>query len=141
MQFVTVAEDVCRFLGALRPGRTNPAVGWPPRRWPLAGLFEGGRSMKRWICTVLVVAMMSMSLGCYTMKHTVGSGPQTGVTLTDRQWYLLFGLVPLGRVDSHDMAGEAQNYQVTTKLAVSDMFMNIFTMLVTIQSRKVIVEK
>ncbi|MHC4591444.1 MAG: Bor/Iss family lipoprotein [Planctomycetota bacterium] len=97
--------------------------------------------MKRWVSLVLVVAMMSMSLGCYSLRHTVGSGPTTGVEVSGRQWYLLWGLVPLGREDSKDLAGDAKDYRVTTRQGFSDILINIFTGLVTVYSRSVIVEK
>jgi hypothetical protein len=97
--------------------------------------------MKRVVCLVLVLALAWGSLGCYTMKHTVGTGPQTGVKSSDRQWFILFGLVPLGRTDSKDVAGGSENYRVTTKFGVVDILLNIFTGLLTIESRTIIVER
>lgn len=97
--------------------------------------------MKRVMCLVLVLALAWGSLGCYTMKHTIGTGPQTGVESSDRQWYILWGLVPLGRVDGGDIAGGAQNYRITTKIGVVDIVLNIFTGLFSIYSQTVIVER
>ena len=74
------------------------------------------------------------------MKHTVGTGPQTGSEVSSRQWFFLFGLIPMGRQDSQDIAGAATNYRVTTKQGVVDIILNLFTAIVTIQSRTIIVE-
>ena len=97
--------------------------------------------MKRWVCVLLAVAMLSLSTGCYVMKHTVGTGPSTGTTSTDRQWFILWGLVPLGRADSAAVAGGTKNYRVTTKQGVWDIVLNLFTGLITIHSRTIIVER
>ena len=97
--------------------------------------------MKRWVCLALVVAMMSTSLGCFSMRHTVGSGPSTGVKTKERQWYALWGLVRLGREDSKDMAGSTENYRVTTKHGVFDIVINLFTGIVSVCSRTIVVER
>jgi hypothetical protein len=96
---------------------------------------------KRLVSLVLVFVLLLGASGCYSLTHTVGSGPQTGVKLSERQWYILWGLVPLGTKDSATLAGNAADYRVTTKYSVTDIILNIFTGLVTIHSRTISVQK
>ena len=91
--------------------------------------------------TGLLLGVMFLFAACATHVHTVGSGAQGGTTTEQRQWYVLWGLVPLNDVDSDEMAGDAQNYTITTEQAPLDVIINIFTAYVTVVSRTVKVEK
>lgn len=43
---------------------------------------------------ILLLSISIFALSCsYQHRHLVGNGPQTGVTLTRKQWYALWGLV------------------------------------------------
>ena len=55
------------------------------------------------IAITLIISMLFIS--CATHLHHVGHGPQTGTKVTSRQYYLLYGLVPLNSVDTNEMAG------------------------------------
>ena len=55
------------------------------------------------IAITLIISMLFIS--CATHVHTVGYGPQAGTKVTSRQYYLLYGLVPLNSVDTNEMAG------------------------------------
>lgn len=96
---------------------------------------------KRLVSLVLVFTLLLGASGCYSLTHTVGAGPQTGVKISERQWYILWGLVPLGTKDSGRIAGGAENYRVTTKIGVTDIILNIFTGLVSIYSQTITVQK
>ena len=98
--------------------------------------------MDKTIKTLLLAGViLSTFAGCFTMNHVVGSGAQTGVTQTERQWYALWGLVPINSVDSKTMAGGASNYTVKTEYTPLDFVINIFTSIVTIESMTVEVKK
>lgn len=86
----------------------------------------------------LIVILFS---SCYTLTHTVGSGGSGGEKVEKRAWYILFGLVPLNTVESKAMAGDANNYTVTTSHTVVDVLLNIITGFVTIGSQTVSVQK
>lgn len=86
--------------------------------------------------TILVVMFVG---GCAAHQHTVGAGPSTGQTDEARQWYILWGLVPLNDVDSQSLAGGAADYEIRTEQSFLDVVMNIFTSLVTVYSRTVTV--
>ncbi len=57
------------------------------------------------LCLLLLAA-------CSTHTHVIGNGPSTGVVEEARQWYALFGLVKLNKVDTGAMVGDATDYQI-----------------------------
>jgi predicted small secreted protein len=96
--------------------------------------------MKRIVGVVLIMAMFSLT-GCFTNQHMIGSGAQGTTKTVQRQWYVLWGLVPINQVDTNAMAAGAQNYDVQTQFTFVDMVIGVFTGLVTIQPRSVTVTK
>ncbi|MCP4460260.1 MAG: hypothetical protein GY816_19885 [Cytophagales bacterium] len=92
------------------------------------------------ILTLTLVLGFGMS-SCYTIEHTVGSGAQGGSTETARQWFALWGLVPISEADSKQMAGGATDYTIETKASFVDIVIGIFTGIVTIAPRTVTVTK
>jgi len=102
------------------------------------------------ITITLIISMLFIS--CATHLHTVGYGPQTGVKATARQYYLLWGLVPLNTVDTNEMAGtdidgkQIKDYEIKTQTGPIDIVLafglGVFTYgigPVIIQSRTVTV--
>ncbi|MBI2618941.1 MAG: hypothetical protein HYW57_02565 [Ignavibacteriales bacterium] len=98
--------------------------------------------MKKTLAVILLLAVSLFLLnGCYTMTHVVGQGAQSNLTETARQWYVLWGLVPLNDVSSKSMAGGATSYTVKTEITPLDFLINIFTGFVTVYSMSVEVKK
>lgn len=94
------------------------------------------------ILKVAVIAVMCAALsGCYTLNHQVGDGASSGVAKKKKQWFILWGLVPLTQVDSKAMAGGATNYDIQTQQAIDDIIIGIVTGWVTIYPRTVTVTK
>ena len=104
------------------------------------------------ITITLIISMLFIS--CATHLHTVGYGPQTGAKVTSRQFYLLYGLVPLNSVDTNEMAGIDLNgnyitdYEIKTQTGPIDIVLAFGLGLFTygigpaiIQSRTVTVTK
>ena len=58
-----------------------------------------------------------------------------------RQWYVLFGLVPINEVNTNAMAGAATDYEIMTQHTGLDVIINIFTGVISVNSRTVIVRK
>ena len=77
----------------------------------------------------IVILMMIVSslliVGCSTHVHTIGAGPQSGVTKTARQYYILWGLVPINTVDAGAMVGDANNYEIQTQLGPADVVIGV----------------
>ena len=77
------------------------------------------------ITITLIISMLFIS--CATHLHTVGHGPQTGIKVTSRQFYLFYGLVPLNSVDTNEMAGidlngnYITNYEIQTQTGPIDI--------------------
>ena len=107
---------------------------------------------KKLIAITLIISMLFIS--CATHIHTVGYGPQTGVKATARQYYLLYGLVPLNTVDTNEMAGidingnQIEDYEIQTQTGPIDIVLafglGVFTFGIgpaIIQSRTVTVTK
>ena len=80
--------------------------------------------MKKTIVMIMIVSSLFL-IGCSTHVHTVGTGPQTGVENTARQYYLLYGLIPLNSVDTGAMAGGAANYEIQTQVGPMDVVINV----------------
>ncbi len=98
--------------------------------------------MRRNLVLLFCVAALLMPLtGCFTLNHTVGSGASSTATTvgSKRQWYLLFGLVPMGKVDGGKIAKEKglTNYTVKSKRTIVDLFLNCFTSILTLNSQSV----
>ena len=104
------------------------------------------------ITITLIISMLFIS--CATHLHTVGHGPQTGIKVTSRQFYLFYGLVPLNSVDTNKMAGIDSNgnyitdYEIQTQTGPIAIFLAFCLGLFTygicpaiIQSRTVTITK
>ncbi|CRF31367.1 hypothetical protein BRSU_0052 [Brachyspira suanatina] len=92
---------------------------------------------------IILLSIISIfALSCsYQHRHLVGDGPQTGVTLTRKQWYALWGLVPVNDVDVERLAGGSENYEIYTRSNAGDFFINLFTGIIGFTSRTVTVRK
>ena len=96
------------------------------------------RKISTFICAIGIAACLS---SCYTLEHTVGNGAQGSSVEKTRQWYALWGLVPINQTDTKAMAGGAQDYTITTKHTFVDFVISAFTGIVTIQPKTVEVKK
>ena len=97
--------------------------------------------MKKMIKIVAIVLLLLVFIGCTTHIHKVGNGPQTYNSQEERQWYILWGLVPLNEVDTNDMAGGAKDYEITTEVDGIDILIGIVASAVSVSSRTVTVTK
>ena len=78
---------------------------------------------------------------CATHTHTIGDGPSTGLTETKRQYYALYGLVPLNKVDTNAMVGDATDYRLETGAQPVDIAISAVGGSLSISSRTVKVTK
>ena len=96
---------------------------------------------------VFVSLLLFSLIACSSHTHVVGSGPSSGVTVSARQYYVLWGLVPVGiggGADTNAMAGDAENYAIETKAAFMDYLISgLANMIIptTISARTVTVTK
>jgi hypothetical protein len=96
---------------------------------------------KKVISLIMVMAIIAITVGCAAHIHTIGNGGSGSQTVEQRQWYVLWGLVPINQVDSQAMAAGAQDYTIKTEQSALDVIINIFTSAITVYSRTVTVTK
>ncbi len=93
------------------------------------------------LSAMLLIVGMLFIIGCASHMHTVGNGAQGADIIESRQWYVLWGLVPINEVDTQAMAGAATDYNIITEVNVLDAVINAFVGSATIYCRTVTVLK
>ncbi len=99
------------------------------------------KKMRNTFTSFIVIVLLFVAVGCTTHVHNVGNGPQTHQVSEARQWYILWGLVPINEVNTNTMAGDATDYEITTEVTPIDFLIGIPASLVTVTSRTVTVTK
>lgn len=97
--------------------------------------------VKRIIALATLLALLLVVAACTTHIHKVGAGAQGNAVIEERQWYALWGLVPINTVDTNTMAASVTDYEIKTETSALDIVINIFTTYVSIVSRTVTVTK
>jgi hypothetical protein len=97
--------------------------------------------IKRIAASLVLAVMLVVVSGCSAHMHKIGKGAAGSQVTEQRQWYILWGLVPLNTVDTSTMAAGAFDYDIKTEASALDVVMNIFTGAVTVYSRTVTVTK
>ena len=82
---------------------------------------------KRVLQLVLLLAISILMTSCYTLTFSVGRGATRGDVVTEKNHYLIGGLVPLRTCDPARMAGGAANYTVTIQHNFIDGFLAALT--------------
>ena len=94
------------------------------------------------IKTFLGIFLLALLLSsCMSLTHVVGTGASSGVTTEKKQWYALWGLVPINEVDSKAMAGGDSNYTIKSKVKFVDYVISAFTSAISINVQTVSVQK
>lgn len=84
--------------------------------------------MKKTILNATLALALAISLtSCYTQSYAVGSGAKTGVTVTEKSHYVIYGLAPIKTANPTKMAGDAKDYEVTTTHSFVDGLINFLT--------------
>ena len=96
--------------------------------------------LRKFLAIVLILGVLLL-IGCAAHVHKVGNGAQGNDMMMARQWYVLFGLVPINEVNTNAMAGAATDYEIMTQYTGLDVIINIFTGVISVNSRTVIVRK
>ena len=91
------------------------------------------------VAAVFMLAVMMFMVGCAAHTHVVGNGAQGNEVTQQRQWYVLFGLIPINNVDTEQMAAGTVDYTIKTEQSALDVIINIFTGMVSVYSRTVTV--
>ena len=94
--------------------------------------------MQKKVIALLLLAVFVLA-GCAAHVHVVGEGAQGTETVASRQFYII-SLAPLNEVDTHAMAGGAEDYTIKTAAGFVDILITTVTSGI-ITSRKVVVVK
>ena len=97
--------------------------------------------MFRKLSAVLLIVGILFVIGCAAHVHKVGDGPQGNDMTTARQWYVLWGIVPINDVDTNAIAEGAADYEITTSVTPLDFVINAILGQVSINCRTVSVQK
>ena len=95
---------------------------------------------RKFSAAFLIVAMLFV-IGCAAHTHQVGEGAQGSDISNARQWYVLWGLVPINNVDTNAMAEGTTDYEITTSLTPLDVVISVVLSEVSIYCRTVTVQK
>ena len=108
-------------------------------------IIIGNAKMKTQISRLLALssmfALLLVANSCFTYQHKVGKGPQTGVVAQEKQWFALWGIVPLNKVDSQQLAAGAEDYMITTHHTFLDVVLSSAAFFVTVNCQTVEVTK
>lgn len=98
--------------------------------------------MKKPIVALMCALFLSVSLGgCYTATHTIGNGGSGASKVSARQWYALWGLVPINKADGGKLVAGAADYTIKSQITPVDWVISIVTSWVTVYSQTVTVSK
>lgn len=88
---------------------------------------------------ISILILTLTMVGCATHTHVIGNGGTDSSMVEQRQWYVLWGLVPINDVDSSKMAAGARDYTIVTETSLIDGLINAVLGVVTVQTRTVTV--
>jgi len=91
--------------------------------------------------TLAGLVIAGLMLSCAANVHVIGDGPKGNQVIKKKQWYVIWGLVPINEVDTKALAGGAQDYQIRTVYNVEDCIANAFLNYVSVNMRTVEVTK
>ena len=97
--------------------------------------------MFRKLSAVFLIVAMLFVIGCAAHTHKVGNGAQGNDITEARQWYVLWGLVPINDADTNAMAAGVTDYEITTSITLVDFIINVIGSNITVNCRTVTVRK
>ncbi len=103
--------------------------------------------MFRKISAAFLLVGMLFVIGCAAHVHKIGNGAQGNDTTEARQWYALWGLVPINNlgplteVDTNAMAAGATDYEIMSQITVIDFAISVILSFATVTTRTVTVQK
>jgi hypothetical protein len=91
------------------------------------------------IRTALAVALSVAASGCVSHQHVVGLGPTGTGSTSERQYYVLFGLLQVNEVDTQRFAPELTSYTIDTRFSFTDLVLSTLMLPLTVTTRTVTV--
>jgi hypothetical protein len=88
----------------------------------------------------LVLAMVLTTPACAVHRHRVGAGPGGHGETSLRQYYWMWGLLPINEADSQRLAGAQSGYEIVTKYSFVDILLAPVLFPFTVTTRTVLVK-
>lgn len=82
---------------------------------------------KSFILILVSIALTTFMSSCYSHKFVMGDGPQTGVQVTAKNNFFLYGLIPGKVSDPQALAGDVENFEVTEVHTFVDGLLGVLT--------------
>ena len=97
--------------------------------------------LHKMLSVLMIVVLLVTFGGCVAQTFVVGNGAKGSQVEDAKQWYILWGLVPLNKVDTKEMAKGSTDYTVYTVDSFVDVIIGCVTGIVTVSCRSVSVTK
>lgn len=81
-----------------------------------------------------------LSCGCVWHRHEVGLGATGTAQVSERQFYILFGMIEVNEVDCRRLAPDLTSYTIETEFSFVDLLLAPLLLPVTMTSRTVTVK-
>jgi hypothetical protein len=117
---------MARTLGGVHTTASHQVWITPQTFGTIAGnfyrIFHGLSPLKSHLMKkYLYLAVIAIGLSsCYTTTYTIGNGAQIGLTVKEKNLFLVNGLLPIKVSDPQNMAGGAADFTVETKQSFID---------------------
>jgi len=95
---------------------------------------------KKLVSLILLLAVTMSIIGCFTIrvggKAELAASTEEGTKIAEKRcWYALWGLIPISDNSTDSLIpATAKKVRVETKITIMDALINIFTLLVTIET-------
>jgi len=86
-------------------------------------IFADTNEIMKLLFASIVIAFTLSS--CFTMQHVSGTGASKSIVVKKKQWFALWGLVPLNKVNAKAMAENSNNYIVKTGFSFGDIVIGV----------------
>ena len=77
---------------------------------------------------IILIAITAVAMtSCYTHQYSIGKGAQSGLTVKEKNHYLIYGLAPIKTSNPQEMAKGAKDFDVKTEHTFVDGLLNTIT--------------
>lgn len=76
--------------------------------------------MLKKLSTMVLALVFLVFVGCAAHTHIIGDGAKGNDAVSKKQWYAVWGLASLNKVDSKQMSGDAASYEIHTETSFVD---------------------
>ena len=97
--------------------------------------------MLKKISVILFALAFLVFVGCAANTHIIGSGAKGSDSVSKKQWYAIWGLSPMNKVDTKEMAGTSTDYEIRTEKTFTDAIISAICLGTFFQCRTVTVKK